>query len=147
MASLVVHYRDGQNIRWGILVGTAPTSADTTIDVRPIQSPAATTADVIVAHELRDLKTENSPTVTIPATSLLSPITNDAALICQGLNYADHAAEAQHHVRKQNLWFAKANSAISGAYDPIVRPREVQLLDYEVELASCCASQSTGRSQ
>jgi 2-keto-4-pentenoate hydratase/2-oxohepta-3-ene-1,7-dioic acid hydratase in catechol pathway len=62
-------------------------------------------------------------------------VTPDASLLCQGLNYASHAQEAQHADRKSNLLFAKASSSITGPYDDIVRPAEAELLDYEVEFA------------
>jgi fumarylacetoacetase-like protein len=62
-------------------------------------------------------------------------VTPDASLICQGLNYASHAQEAHHADRKSNLLFSKAGSSITGPYDNVVRPREAELLDYEVEFA------------
>ena len=68
------------------------------------------------------------------ASQLLSPVTGDAQVFAQGLNYQDHAAEAQQHVRRSNLIFAKASSSLTGPFSPIVRPAEVELLDYEVEL-------------
>ena len=66
---------------------------------------------------------------------MLSPITADATLVCQGLNYASHAREARHGDRTSNLIFGKASSSITGPYADIVRPVEVELLDYEVEFA------------
>jgi len=65
---------------------------------------------------------------------ILSPITSDSTLVCQGLNYSEHAAEAQQHTRRSNLIFAKASSSLTGPYSPIVRPTDVELLDYEVEI-------------
>jgi len=72
--------------------------------------------------------------ITVMAENLLSPITGDGRIICQGLNYSEHATEAQHHVRRQNLIFMKASSALTGPYAPIFRPGDVELLDYEVEI-------------
>jgi 2-keto-4-pentenoate hydratase/2-oxohepta-3-ene-1,7-dioic acid hydratase in catechol pathway len=54
--------------------------------------------------------------------------------VCQGLNYQEHAAEAQQATRRSNLIFAKASSSLSAPFGPIVRPSDVQLLDYEVEI-------------
>jgi 2-keto-4-pentenoate hydratase/2-oxohepta-3-ene-1,7-dioic acid hydratase in catechol pathway len=78
---------------------------------------------------------EHGATVSISASHLLSPVTPDASLVCQGLNYASHAQEAGLAGRKSNLLFAKAGSSITGPYDDIVRPAQAQLLDYEVEFA------------
>ena len=131
MGLLVVRYRDNERARWGVLDGAAPLDSDANISVLPLTVAATTTGELIAAFDagLAELGAARE----VPARALLSPVTSDAALICQGLNYADHAAEAQHHARKQNLFFAKASSTLSGAYDAIERPPEVELLDYEVE--------------
>jgi len=55
--------------------------------------------------------------------------------LCIGLNYADHAAESNLPIPEEPEVFTKATSAISGPYDPIVRPRGSRKLDWEVELA------------
>lgn len=133
MAMMIVRYRDEGQVRWGRLIGPAPAAADAALEVAQIDTDATTTADLIEAWECGAIATAPASTVTIAARDLLSPVTSDASLLCQGLNYADHAAEAQHAARKQNLFFAKASSSITGAYDAIERPAEVELLDYEVE--------------
>ena len=66
-----------------------------------------------------------------------SPVSRDVQLCCQGLNYADHREESgqsSNGDEEQNLVFMKAASSICGANDSIVRPKDVRLLDYEVEL-------------
>jgi len=131
MGKLVVRYRDGDALRWGLLEGDAPTAPEDRLTVRPLLSGAATTSALIDALEAGDVDSQEA--VSISAAGLLSPITGDASIFCQGLNYGAHAAEAQHHVRKSNLVFGKASSALAGPYDDIVRPAEVELLDYEVE--------------
>ena len=56
-------------------------------------------------------------------------------VVCIGLNYADHAAEAGLQPPSQPVVFAKHSSAIAGPNDPVViRPGSVKL-DWEVELA------------
>ena len=54
--------------------------------------------------------------------------------ICIGLNYADHAAETGGKVPSEPVLFMKATSAISGANDPIIIPRNSKKTDWEVEL-------------
>jgi 2-keto-4-pentenoate hydratase/2-oxohepta-3-ene-1,7-dioic acid hydratase in catechol pathway len=131
MGLLVVRYKDNEGARWGVLDGAAPLDGDASVSVRPLAVAAVTTGELIAAFDAG--LPEPGAARTLKARDLLSPVTSDATLICQGLNYADHAAEAQHHARKQNLFFAKASSTLSGAYDAIERPPEVELLDYEVE--------------
>ncbi len=55
--------------------------------------------------------------------------------ICIGLNYADHAAESGMPIPAEPEVFSKATSAISGPNDNIIRPRNSDKLDWEVELA------------
>ena len=54
--------------------------------------------------------------------------------ICIGLNYADHAAESNLPVPAEPVIFMKATSAIIGANDMVLKPRDSTKLDWEVEL-------------
>jgi 2-keto-4-pentenoate hydratase/2-oxohepta-3-ene-1,7-dioic acid hydratase in catechol pathway len=54
--------------------------------------------------------------------------------ICIGLNYSDHAAEADMKVPSEPVIFIKATSAICGPNDDIVIPRGATKTDWEVEL-------------
>jgi 2-keto-4-pentenoate hydratase/2-oxohepta-3-ene-1,7-dioic acid hydratase in catechol pathway len=134
MALLVVRYLQRGVIRWGTLISDAPCTAAAPIEVTPLRTNATTTASLITAFDAGELGVVEK-TVSLKAEALLSPITSDATLVCQGLNYVSHAAEARHHDRKQNLFFAKASSSLTGPFSNIVRPQDVQLLDYEVEFA------------
>jgi 2-keto-4-pentenoate hydratase/2-oxohepta-3-ene-1,7-dioic acid hydratase in catechol pathway len=64
------------------------------------------------------------------------PLAGIGKMVCVGLNYTDHAAEVGRPLPKEPTIFIKANSAICGPDDPIVRPRGAVKLDYEVELAA-----------
>ena len=52
-----------------------------------------------------------------------------------GLNYADHAADANRELPEFSTVFAKMTNCVSGPYDPIQLPRSSVQLDYEAELA------------
>ena len=52
-----------------------------------------------------------------------------------GLNYADHAAEANRELPAFPTVFAKMTNCVSGPYDAIHLPRSSVQLDYEAELA------------
>ncbi len=54
--------------------------------------------------------------------------------ICIGLNYSDHAAEANMPTPPEPILFMKATSAICGPDDDIVIPRGSEKTDWEVEL-------------
>jgi len=74
--------------------------------------------------------------VTVPAASarLHAPITDPGKFICIGLNYRDHAAEANQPIPKEPPIFAKWSNAILDPNEPILRPRGSNQLDWEVEL-------------
>jgi 2-keto-4-pentenoate hydratase/2-oxohepta-3-ene-1,7-dioic acid hydratase in catechol pathway len=54
---------------------------------------------------------------------------------CAGLNYRDHAEEVRMPVPANPVFFTKSHGALCGGYDAVVYPRQVALLDYEIELA------------
>lgn len=76
--------------------------------------------------------------LTVSDVRLLSPLTSDATLICQGLNYAQHQEEvglSEGAVSNEgNLIFVKSSASMCGAKDDIEKPPECELLDYEAEL-------------
>lgn len=54
--------------------------------------------------------------------------------VCIGLNYVDHAEEANLPIPTEPIVFLKANSAICGPNDPTPMPVNGNKLDWEVEL-------------
>src|SRR5215467_7369742 len=74
--------------------------------------------------------------VTVPANSarLHAPIDDPGKFICIGLNYRDHAEEANQPIPKEPPIFAKWSNAILDPGEPILRPRGSNQLDWEVEL-------------
>lgn len=56
-------------------------------------------------------------------------------IMCIGLNYADHAAEAGMALPPEPILFMKATSALCGPNDPLILPRGSEKTDWEVELA------------
>jgi 2-keto-4-pentenoate hydratase/2-oxohepta-3-ene-1,7-dioic acid hydratase in catechol pathway len=65
---------------------------------------------------------------------LHAPIADPGKIICIGLNYSDHAAEANLPVPPQPPLFCKWNNAILDPGGTILRPRGCEQLDWEVEL-------------
>jgi len=59
---------------------------------------------------------------------------NIGKMMCIGLNYSDHAAEAGMDEPEHPILFMKANSAIVGPNDTVMIPRGSVKTDWEVEL-------------
>jgi acylpyruvate hydrolase len=74
--------------------------------------------------------------VTVPAASarVHAPINDPGKFICIGLNYRDHAEEANQPIPKEPPIFAKWSNAIIDPGEPILKPRGSNQLDWEVEL-------------
>ena len=64
------------------------------------------------------------------------PVADIGKIVCAGMNYHDHCAEAGVEVPTQPAIFMKATSSLSGPDDPIVRPQGASQLDWEIELAA-----------
>lgn len=63
-----------------------------------------------------------------------SAIPRPGKIVCIGLNYSDHAAEAGMAIPEEPITFMKASSSLSGPNDPIQMPKGATELDWEVEL-------------
>jgi 2,4-diketo-3-deoxy-L-fuconate hydrolase len=96
------------------------------------------TAEALTAAGLKGLRAANPSR--LPKVSgrprLGCPLDGIGKIVCIGLNYTDHAQEVGMALPKEPTVFIKANSAIAGPHDPIVRPHGAVKLDYEVELAA-----------
>ena len=61
-------------------------------------------------------------------------VNNVGKFMCIGLNYSDHAAETGAKIPAHPILFMKATSAIMGANDTVMIPRNSHATDWEVEL-------------
>jgi 2-keto-4-pentenoate hydratase/2-oxohepta-3-ene-1,7-dioic acid hydratase in catechol pathway len=85
---------------------------------------------------LRDLIEGAKPDVELASVRLIAPIERPGKYLAIGMNYHDHAQEAERlgvATPKQQLWFNKQTSCIAGPFDDI-EPGVTEKLDYEVEL-------------
>jgi 2-keto-4-pentenoate hydratase/2-oxohepta-3-ene-1,7-dioic acid hydratase in catechol pathway len=78
---------------------------------------------------------ERGAALPLAGVKLLAPIPRPPKIVCIGLNYADHAEEAELAIPARPSVFLKAPSTVIGPGEPIVRPPTTEQLDYEIELA------------
>ncbi|HKV34580.1 MAG TPA: fumarylacetoacetate hydrolase family protein [Pyrinomonadaceae bacterium] len=64
-----------------------------------------------------------------------APVPRPGKLICIGLNYRDHAKEANLPVPEKPILFSKFSSAVIAPGEPVMIPTTSQKVDYEAELA------------
>jgi 2-keto-4-pentenoate hydratase/2-oxohepta-3-ene-1,7-dioic acid hydratase in catechol pathway len=71
----------------------------------------------------------------VPAGTRLGPcVARPGKVVCIGLNYADHAAEAEMPRPAEPIVFMKAASALCGPNDDLILPQGAEKTDWEVEL-------------
>jgi len=66
---------------------------------------------------------------------ILSPLPSVPQFLCIGLNYRQHAEEANFLIPEFPLVFSKPPDTLAGPYDEIEIPLEAKCMDYEAE---CC---------
>lgn len=75
--------------------------------------------------------------VPLARVKLEAPIPDAQKYLAIGMNYQDHADEAARAgitVPAHQLWFNKQVSCITGPFDPILKPRVSDKMDYEAEM-------------
>jgi 2-keto-4-pentenoate hydratase/2-oxohepta-3-ene-1,7-dioic acid hydratase in catechol pathway len=77
----------------------------------------------------------NSPRLGVPYVGI-------GKFIAIGLNYSDHAKEANLPVPSEPIVFSKATSSISGPYDEVIQPKGSTKLDWELELGVVIGSKA-----
>lgn len=75
------------------------------------------------------------PRVELDGLRVGPPLAGVGKVICVGLNYREHAAEAGQPVPDEPVLFLKAPYTIVGPYDSVLIPPGSTKTDYEIELA------------
>ncbi len=134
MSTTIVRFQKGRRggSAWGVL-------RDRTIRLIPGSYPtlaAFLERGAAKARKMARAKGTAKGALSIEKVTILSPVTADAQIVCQGKNYVDHIRETGFRPsdKSYNLIFTKAPSALTGARGAIRRPPGVRLLDYEIEL-------------
>ena len=122
MASLAPRSRGSSTIE-----GRLRDLSDVIVDITPDNlSPSA--LEKIAAYSLSKLP------LVVGEPRLGVPIARVGKFIAIGLNYADHAAEANLPLPSEPIVFQKAITSLSGPNDPVIMPRDSKKSDWEVEL-------------
>jgi 2-keto-4-pentenoate hydratase/2-oxohepta-3-ene-1,7-dioic acid hydratase in catechol pathway len=106
--------------------------------------PATTTAELLADRGALDQAVEAAraraaamPREAVPAESLdlVSPVTAPARVVAQMVNYRSHARDSgMDPGTVPAAFFRKASHSLTGPTGDIIRPEDVEFLDYEVEL-------------
>lgn len=132
----VTFSKDGDQ-RLGRLEGEqiADVSASGHPHLRNAEAMLAAGADGMAAAQRM---AESAPTYALADVHLHAPVTRPRKFLALGLNYRQHAMEAEAAgipIPKHQVWFNKQVTCVNGPTDDIHLPRVSDKLDYEGELA------------
>ena len=127
MAINVARFEHQGRIQWGVLQNER---------IIPIPGDYPTTRDFVLAKSVEDLAQLRGADLSMSEVEILSPVTRNQQFICQGANYRQHMIESgmDPDAKKFNMIFTKAPSCIVAANSPLILPKNVRFLDYEIEL-------------
>jgi 2-keto-4-pentenoate hydratase/2-oxohepta-3-ene-1,7-dioic acid hydratase in catechol pathway len=98
-----------------------------------VDTAARTTAELLADRAA--VLTPAEEGVPVEELELRSPVTTPCRVVAQMVNYRSHAQDSGFDPGRVPItFFRKASGSVAGPYDPIVKPRHVRLLDYEIEL-------------
>lgn len=140
MAINVARYELNGNAGWGVVAEGGLT---------PLRGAYPTTGDLVThgweeARAVAAAGTDDN--IPLNHVHLCSPVTVNQQFVCQGINYTSHMRESRIDPDRQtfNMIFRKASSCLAPADTDIVRPPQVKLLDYEIELGLIMRRPITG---
>jgi acylpyruvate hydrolase len=129
-------YDDGSGAQAGIQLGHE------LVPVAALGAPVDSVRGLLYALDLRGLAElgrragEADTRLALSGVRLLAPVPDPEKIVCLGLNYRDHAAEAGQEIPPAPMWFAKFANSLIGGGEPIVLPAaHADHVDYEAELA------------
>ena len=117
---------------------TAATSdsvaGDSYRSVRAYLSASPNEQDQILAWAARQLD-EGEQLLSLDEVELGPPVPDPEKIVCLGLNYPEHAAEAELDIPPVPTFFAKFRNSLVGPTSPVTLPTADHFIDYEGELA------------
>lgn len=124
-------------VRVGIPGDEKPGILDSDGEVRDLSGVIPDLSGTVLTEpglrRLREIDPHSLPRVEAPL-RYGPPVGGIGKVICVGLNYADHCAEAGMPLPQQPVLFMKATTAICGPNDSVILPRGSVKTDWEVEL-------------
>ena len=131
MALNLLRYHDQNQCAWGVLEHG---------QIYPLKIDESTTdtTAAVIRLGIQGIQQLVNREIALPldAVELLSPITSEQKIICQGANYRQHMIDSGMNPDEKNfnMFFTKSSASIHAPVGAIAKPKHVQLLDYEIEL-------------
>ncbi|MGA8135440.1 MULTISPECIES: fumarylacetoacetate hydrolase family protein [Pseudomonas] len=133
----IVRFEYQNTVQWGVIRQNL---------ITPVPGVFATTGEFIRQNTIDDLLQLKGIELAKSDVKLLSPVTRNQQFLCQGANYRQHMIESGMNpdAKHFNMMFTKATSCLVAADSDLIKPRNVQFLDYEIELGLVMKREITG---
>jgi 2-keto-4-pentenoate hydratase/2-oxohepta-3-ene-1,7-dioic acid hydratase in catechol pathway len=128
----IVTYRGEQGDRAGVLVG------DGIVDAwEALGGEGSTVREVLASGRVEELRraAESAQTLPLADVELRSPVPDPDKIVCIGLNYRSHAAEAGIDPPESPTFFAKFRNALTDPGATVSLPAASSKVDFEAEVA------------
>jgi 2-keto-4-pentenoate hydratase/2-oxohepta-3-ene-1,7-dioic acid hydratase in catechol pathway len=102
--------------------------------VRAFLSASPNEQEQVLAWAARQLD-EGDQLLSLDQVELGPPVPDPEKIVCLGLNYPEHAAEAELDIPPVPTFFAKFRNSLVGPTSPVILPPGDHFIDYEGELA------------
>ncbi|HEV2662343.1 MAG TPA: fumarylacetoacetate hydrolase family protein, partial [Ktedonobacteraceae bacterium] len=116
------------------LSGTTTTGEQGALSVRGLLEQGQSSLQEVFAWAQSQCEAK-SHLISLDTLELGPPVPDPDKIICLGVNYREHAAEAQQTLPAAPMFFAKYRNSLVGPTSPILLPRVSSQIDYEGELA------------
>jgi 2-keto-4-pentenoate hydratase/2-oxohepta-3-ene-1,7-dioic acid hydratase in catechol pathway len=128
----LVTYRQGSEARAGVQTDDGVLDAAGLLGADLIS-----TRELVEADRLEELRQaiDAADADPIADPELLPPVPDPDKIVCIGLNYRSHAAEAGIDPPEQPTFFAKFRNALAPTGSPVALPAASEKVDYEAEIA------------
>jgi 2-keto-4-pentenoate hydratase/2-oxohepta-3-ene-1,7-dioic acid hydratase in catechol pathway len=117
---------------------SASKNSEPILDFLQVPKNEAKANQTVEAAKKQTAETEKNPkgVFNLDKVTILPPIARPTKIICMGGNFSDHLQEGSTSLPPFPISFLKSPTSLVGHRAPVLYPRRVKLLDYEVELAA-----------
>ena len=144
----LLRYLEGDVPHLGVVKGEGIASLDALAGYYPTMQAIAAGGEPAL-QRVREVAEAAAKTLPLAAAQLVAPIERPGKYLAIGMNYKKHVEESERigvPAPKQQLWFNKQTTCLSGPYDAI-DPGVTEKLDYEVELGVVIGAPAKGVSE
>ena len=109
-------------------------ATETAVGVRQLLEQGPKAVDRALAQARQHLESGQGA-VALDSVDIGPPVPDPDKILCLGLNYREHAAEAGMALPGVPVFFTKFRNSLGGPHSPVLLPRISTQIDYEGELA------------